>query len=118
LEDVLHPQEGDVIPESRFHRVDRSYLADVFETRPLEPAVAWVTADLLIDWGVPGLRPVAPDVAVFVGLREKPEPWVGTFLLKESGGRCLLLVEVVSPHTRSNDADKKVQLYHQAKVPL
>src|SRR5690349_19951814 len=39
LEDVLHPQEGDVISESRNHQVERRYLSDVFLARPLGPPV-------------------------------------------------------------------------------
>src|SRR5262249_52752980 len=40
LEDVLHPQEGDVIPESKPHEADRRHLIDVFESRPLSPPFA------------------------------------------------------------------------------
>jgi hypothetical protein len=35
LEDVLHPQEGDVIPGSIVHDTDCTYLASVFRSRPL-----------------------------------------------------------------------------------
>src|SRR4051812_12404548 len=118
LEDVLHPQEGDVIIERRIHEMDCRHLADVFNSRPLGPAFASVTADLLIDWGVEGMRDTSPDIGVFVGLREEPDLEEGTFHLADSGGRCLLVVEVVSPHTRVNDVEHKVRLYHQARVPL
>ena len=52
LEDVLHPQEGDVIPESKPHEADRRYLTDVFMSRPLMPPFSLVSSDLLIHWGV------------------------------------------------------------------
>src|SRR5262249_24949971 len=118
LEDVLHPREGDVIPERLIHERDRRYLAEVFGTRPLSPPATVVTSDLLIDWGVPGLGNHAPDVAVFVGLSQELDPTVGTLRLAELGGRCLLVVEVVSPATRSNDVVQKGEHYHTAGVPL
>src|SRR5437588_6944872 len=83
LEDVLHPQEDDVIPERPVHELERGYFADVARSRPLKPAVYHVTSDCLVDWGKRGLRPHSPDVAVFVGLRQEPDLTVGTFRLQE-----------------------------------
>src|SRR5262245_23594850 len=114
LEDVLHPQEEDVILNNDVHEMECSYLAGVMRSRPLGPAHVKVTSDMLIDWGVPDLRDTGPDVAVFVGLREQPELGKGTFHLKEWGGRCLLTVEIVSPSTRVNDVVHKFHEYHQA----
>src|SRR5436305_10133476 len=73
LEDVLHPQEGDVIPENSLHESDCRYLADVFSTRPLGPPQTKVTRDLLVHWGVEGVRNHSPDVGVFVGLKRDPD---------------------------------------------
>src|SRR4051812_47253843 len=58
LEDVLHPQEGDVIPERPIHELERGFFADIARSRPLQPPHYHVTSDCLIDPGVPGLRPV------------------------------------------------------------
>jgi Uma2 family endonuclease len=118
LEDVLHPKEGDVIPERTLHEKERAYLAGVFRSRPPAEPVVHVTFDCLIDWGVEGLRDTSPDVAVFAGLREGPDLDAGTFHLLPSGGRCLLTVELVSPDTRENDVVRKVEEYYQAGVPL
>jgi len=117
LEDVLHPQEEDVIPQRSLHEIECGYLTTFLRSRDLGPPIVRVTADLLIDWGVPGLRNHSPDVAVFVGLREEPDLNVGTFHLADSGGRCLLVIEVVSPDTRNNDAAIKVEHYYRAGVP-
>src|SRR4051794_36848380 len=54
LEDVLHPREGDVIPESKDHEIDCRYMADVFSAQPLGPAFVEITADRLIDLRVAG----------------------------------------------------------------
>src|SRR5438046_10546954 len=56
LEDVLHPREGDVIPEAPRHELERDYLAGVFRTRRGRRRGFWVFSDCLIDWGIAGLR--------------------------------------------------------------
>lgn len=116
LEDVLHPQEGDHVVENNQHELDCRYLADVFSTRPLSPAHASVTRDLGIDWGVAGVGHHSPDVAVLVGMaRELPVP-TGQLDFAATGGRCELIVEVVSPNTRVNDVVHKFKHYHQVGV--
>jgi colicin import membrane protein len=118
LEDVLHPEEDDEIPMRPLHALDCRYLADVFSTRPLGPPLVYVSFDHLVDWGVPDQRNTSPDVGAFVGLREMPNLHFGPLDLKALGGRCLLVVEVVSPERRVNDVVHKVREYHQAGVPL
>ncbi len=118
LEDVLHPREGDVIPQTSLHEMECTYLAGVFRSRPIRPPFARVTNDLLIDWGVEDVRDHSPDVAVFAGLREEPDLTEGTFHLADSGGRCLLVVENVSPSTRVNDVVAKFAEYRLVGVPL
>src|SRR5262249_19180505 len=118
LEDTVHPQEGDFIPERDDHELDCSYLAGVARARSPGPPHVRVTRDMLIDWGVPDQRNTSPDIAVFVGLPEPPTVGNGTFYLKPSGGRCLMVVEVVSPDRRDNDLVRKPPEYHAAGVPL
>jgi hypothetical protein len=55
---------------------------------------------------------------VFVGIQHDAQPSDGTLYLAQSGGRCVLVVEVVSPNKRDNDAVTKVGHYHTAGVPL
>jgi colicin import membrane protein len=118
LEDVLHPQEDDVIPENDIHEAERGDLARIFRSRLDRVRNGLVLSDCIIDWGVEGVRNHSPDVSVFADLDALPAPGYGTFHLAESGGRCLFLVELVSPHTRTNDVDRKIEEYHQAGVPL
>jgi hypothetical protein len=117
LEDVLHPQEEDVILQRHLHAIERDHLAVVASSRDLRPPLVQVTADLLIDWGVPGIRGHSPDVAVFVGLHQPLDLNAGTFHLAESGGRCLTAFEIVSPDTRVNDMVNKVDHYYRVGVP-
>ncbi len=118
LEDTLHPEEGDEIPVRPRHELDCRYLADVFQSRPLGEPIARVVADLRIDWGIEGLGCPSPDIALFAGMRQDIDPERGTLEVVPSGGRCLFVVEVVSPDRRVNDVVHKVREYHQAGVPL
>jgi Uma2 family endonuclease len=122
LEDVLHPQPDDVIPVRPLHAIDCRYLVNVLRVRAAAELASWrivyVSDDHLVDWGVPGQRNTSPDVAVFVGLEHEVGMEDGTFELKASGGRCLLVVEVVSPDRRDNDVVHKFREYYNAGVPL
>jgi hypothetical protein len=118
LEDVLHPQEGDVIPEKPLQERDAEYMRPIFRQRAARLPGGHYLADCLIDWGVPGIRHHSPDLSVFRGVTRPPPLELGLFPLFDSGGRCVLLVEIVSPHTRENDVVHKLREYHQVRVPL
>jgi Uma2 family endonuclease len=123
VEDVLHPEPDDVFPVRPQHAIDCRYLVSVFRVRAAAELasvpIIYVSDDHSVDWGVHGQRNTSPDVALFAGLRQEVSPLEGTFDLKASGGRCLLVVEVVSPdRRRENDVVHKVREYHAAGVPL
>lgn len=67
-----------------------------------------------MEWGIPGLKEPAPDIAVVPQMREK-DPDVGTFKVQEQGTRPALVIEVMSPHYQGDDT-VKVTLYQQAGV--
>lgn len=113
-EDLLHPQEGDQVTESRPHERRRRYLADVLEARLAGDPTAVVLSDILVAWDVPGLRPHGPDIAVIVGVRERKE-W-RTFDVAAEGVRPALIVELTSPATADFDRSKKLEQYEQAGV--
>jgi colicin import membrane protein len=116
LEDVLFPREGDFIVQTRAHNSDVKYLADVSEAQLAGDPEAWVIPDGRVDWNLPGVRPLGPDIAVFFGVRRYDE-WE-TFDVAAVGARPALVVEVTSRSTRKNDLGVKVKFYHRAKVPL
>lgn len=118
LEDLLHPQEGDVSPEAPRHTLECIYLADVIRAKNHDRPGFFVLRDGLVDWGVPGLRNPSPDVSVFGHLAVEPDLTAGTFRVVPSGGRCVLAIEDVSPNTRENDVVHKFREYHQAGVPM
>jgi Uma2 family endonuclease len=117
LDDVLHPEEGDVIPESSLHGDERAYLRNVIAQRFTRKQRARVFIDCLINWGVPGLRSHSPDVSAFNHVAEPEREW-GTFSASQQGARCMFVIELVSPKTRRNDVRRKPPEYHRAGVPL
>lgn len=117
LEDVLHPQRGDVIVESSLHDLMRAYLADVFRARTAHDPTALVLSNVGIYWDDEDLKHHSPDDAVIFGVREQKFNWT-SFNVAEEKVRPTCLVEIVSPSTRSNDVEIKLHQYHLAQVPI
>jgi Uma2 family endonuclease len=121
-DDLLHPQEGDQIPENTIQERDRTYLASVLRLRLRDRPRIRVLSDCLVNWGVPGLGNHSPDVSVFDRLRN-PEWEGGMFRVARQGARPMLVIEIVSPDdsdrkVRDNDVITKVNHYYRAGVPL
>jgi Uma2 family endonuclease len=117
LEDVLHPQEDDHISDRPRQNLDAEYLGPIFRSRVQRLPGGLVLLDCLLNWGVPGIRNHSPDISVFNGLTNHPGLDIGTFRPRNFGGRCILAMEIVSPHTRVNDVVHKFREYHQVRVP-
>ena len=60
-------------------------------------------SDCRVDWSVPGLRPMGPDIAVFFGVNRRKD-WA-TLNVAAEGAVPGPVVEVTSPSTRKNDLD-------------
>ena len=116
LEDVLFPEVGDFIVQTDWHFGDMVYLRIVFKEWLADDPTAVVISDCRVDWNLPGVRPLGPDLAVFFGVRRRHN-W-STLDVAAEGARPALVVEVTSPETRRNDVEDKVKYYHRAKVPL
>ncbi len=115
LEDVLHPQEDDVIPKNPVHNLERDYIRRACLSRLRGTARVLVLSDCLIDWGNAGINPLSPDVSVFFNVAD-PDMQGGTFYTARQGTWPSLVLELVSPHTRSNDITK-IDLYLQLGIP-
>jgi colicin import membrane protein len=113
-EDLLFPEESDFVVNTTAHNRDRAYLKSILEAWGLGQEGALVAEDLRVDFGVPGLRPLGPDVVVFAGLNAEWDHDRGTFPVSEFGARTLLTIEVASPDTRRNDFGVKVDFYRRA----
>jgi Uma2 family endonuclease len=115
LEDVLHPQEGDVHMLGEPHSDDCTYLRTVLKARRVGRRSVVVLTDCGIYWDIPGLRHHSPDVAVIFGVRQL-KAWE-TFHVAEEGVWPSLIIEITSPKSRVNDVKTKVTQYAQAGVP-
>jgi hypothetical protein len=116
LEDVLHPEVGDIIVQSDPHDSDRAYLKAVSKARLQDDdQAAVVLSDCQVDFHIRGVKPLCPDLAVFFGVRRQAA-W-SSFDMAAEGARPALVAEVTSPETRSNDVGIKVDLYRRARVP-
>ena len=116
LEDLLFPEEGDFAVQFPSHVNDCFSLKTVFDMRLAGDPEAVVLTDCRVDWNLPGVRPLGPDIAVFLGVPRDFDR--GTLGLVEDAARPVLVVEVTSPDTRKNDFGIKKDFYHRAGVPL
>lgn len=116
LLDVLHPREGDFVVQGDGHARRCNYLYDVLRASFAGDPTAVILHDTLVDWGVPGLRPHAPDLTVLLGVRTRQD-W-GIFDVPAEGARPVLVIEVASPHTASLDRSIKLEQYDLAGVPF
>lgn len=114
-DDLLHPEEGDFIVQTRAHQRLMLYLCAVFSSLVAHDPTAIAVADLRIAWDVPGLRPHGPDVAVITGVRAPQRNW-STFDVAVEGVRPALIVEITSPDTARNDLTIQVEQYALAGV--
>jgi len=114
--DLLFPQEEDFVANRDPHTRDMLYLREAIRTVLRDRPAVHVFADHRIDFNLPGVEPLGPDVAVIDGIGE----WDGTrgTLYLAEQGRPLLVVEVTSPDTRRNDFGIKREFYARAGVPV
>jgi colicin import membrane protein len=117
-EDVLHPQEDDFIVQNPAHEEDCHYLKAVLESHLVGRPGVVIYRDMRIDWGVAGIEPHGPDLAVLENVPENLPRQLGTLRVRECGARPLLVIEVTSPTTREGDLDEKIVEYDLAGVPF
>ena len=117
LEDLLHPQMGDVAVESSVHDLERGYLSSVFRSRLANDPHALVLSDCGVFWDVPDIGHHSPDVSVIFGVRQQRVNW-SSFNVPQEETRPTIIVEIVSPDSRVNDVVTKVRHYHLARVPF
>src|SRR5205814_816059 len=110
------PEIGDFLVQTDAHDNDLNYLKDVFKSRLADNPRAAVVSDCRVDWNLPDVRPLGPDIAVFSNVRQH-RPW-RTLDVAVEGVRPALVVEVTSPETRKNDVEEKLDYYFRARVPL
>lgn len=114
-EDFLNPQEGDVLPQNTFHEIVTVALRNMLRLYYKGQPHMAVFHDLIMNWGVPGLKNPSPDIAVVPNVRDRDRKR-STFNAKREGTKPILVIEVVSPSYRREDLIDKVDIYEQAGV--
>ena len=115
LEDLLFPEEYDHPMTRPGHSTDCMYLYACFQALLAGEPQSLILTDCRVDFGAPDVKPLGPDVAVF--LNAPPDFGGATFHVAARAARPILVVEVTSPETFNNDLDAKLDLYHRANVP-
>jgi len=118
-EDLLDPQDGDVVGQSAYHFSLLLRLAILLRRYYADQKDVFVAGDLKMLWRIPGLKNPAPDIAVIPGVRDR-EADRKSFDVVAEGTRPWLVIELVSStdeETRNNDYDKKVRIYERARIP-
>src|SRR5262249_4308163 len=116
LEDLLHPEENYKIMNGSRHGDDCAYLKEGIRARLSPDPHALVLSDTGVYWDDPILKHHSPDISVFFNLREPRRNWP-SFHVAEEGVKPTLIIEVVSPLSRSNDVETKFEQYYRAGVP-
>jgi len=114
--DLLFPRTGDFIVQTDGHNQDVGYLKAVFKSQVVADPSAAVISDCRVNWNLPKVKPLGPDVSLFFGVKRQRD-WA-TFNVAKEGAKPALVVEITSESTRKNDLGIKVTFYHQAKVPF
>jgi Uma2 family endonuclease len=117
-DDLLDPELGDEVTQSRPHAKAVTTLNDLLERHFDGDPDAQVLFDMKIFWGLPGLPNPSPDIAIVRGARQ--DEGRSTFDVAEEGVRPCLILEVVSysdAEMYRNDHEKKVELYQRVGIP-
>ncbi len=116
-EDLLDPQEDDHVSNRAWHDLITGRLGEIlrtlFASRDRDDVL--VTANVKMLWRDPGVKRVAPDLAVIPGV-DDPERDFSSFDEAEEGTRPVFVLEVLSEATERTDHDDKPAVYRRAGV--
>lgn len=114
-DEALHPEEGYTMPVHTEHERIVNELRDMLRAHYAANTDITVFCDLVFKWDHPEIRPFAPDIAIVPQVRN-PTADRGEFIVTNEGTRPLLVIEVVSPSSRTGDRVIKVRDYPQVGV--
>lgn len=117
-EDHLHPLPDDEFVVSYPHFDIQSWLHILAKRRLQEDPGVRAFAELDLDLGVEGIKPVRPDFILMENVRTQTDPYLNFFHVSREASdlRLRLVLEVTSARTFTNDLEKKVDYYDRAGV--
>ena len=113
--DLLFPEEGDRPVLNNDHTTDYVYLLSVLKQQTVRHPGRRVFGDHRIDFEVPDLKPLGPDLIVLDGVGD----WDGsrgTFPVRTMGADPLLAIEITSPDSRKYDLGIKLRYYFRCGI--
>jgi Uma2 family endonuclease len=114
-QDILHPEEEDVISVSTQHDKACRYLADTLFLSCRNDSTKLVLSDTMVYWDDPLYPNHSPDIAYIPNVRQQRDNW-RSFHVVEQGTRPSLIIEVVSENCRDNDIVIKPIHYHHLGI--
>ena len=115
-QDLLDPQEGDVVAEDTIHRGVTEEVASILKQRYVDDPSVAVWSDLKIVFEIPGLTSgPGPDICVVVGVEDR-ERGRRSFRYGVEPGEVRLTVEVVSKNSLKKDYQDLLEIYARLGV--
>ena len=114
-EEILHPEEGFVMPETTDHERISTDLRNMLLAWSLRHVEMTVYHDLIFAWDHPEVGNFTPDIAVVPNVRN-PDANRGKFYVASEETRPCLVIEVVSPISRKGDRVTKVRDYARVGI--
>jgi Uma2 family endonuclease len=117
-EDLLDPELGDEVTQSKPHAKAVTTLNDLLERHFDDDPDVQVLFDMKIVWGLPGLPNPSPDIMVVRGAGE--DEGRSIFDVTQEGVLPCLILEVVSYSDAAmykNDHEIKVDIYQRVGIP-
>jgi Uma2 family endonuclease len=115
FEDLLDPQEGDVVPDDNLNHRLALYFNHFLEHQFAGEEDVMTGGDLKLRFGEKGKGP-APDAFVLKGVRDRDRRR-GSFWIGREPGRLVLAVEIVSKNYKDKDYVDSKAIYEREKVP-
>lgn len=115
--DLLWQEEGDQLVTNDYHNDDVRYLCEVLRWRVEGKAGVRVLTDHCINFQVPTLGILGPDVILLNGAPREWDGARGTFPVRDMDARPLYCFEVTSPGTRQRDLRERLDQFFRAGVP-
>ena len=92
-DDLLYPEEGDFVVQEPWHTQDFTYCYSALAAWFDAQSNVVVLGDCRVDWGVPGIRPLGPDIVVLyevpTGFARRRFTWRTKVDPRAGSGDCL-----------------------------
>lgn len=107
--DLIYPQEGDQVAEGPCHADVCLRLSNYVRERLENDPDRYAMFNVLIDFSLTDVRPLAPDIIIINGPKPPITPTTGLIHLMGDEGETELMIEVIAKTTRRAEIGPKVR---------